>query len=174
MLDTVRQAFRRKVTIALAAAAIATVGVGAAVEAGQYWSTGSLGPATVPQGVCKYYPVWGRLDAAINPPTIYARNSTSARDAQWVRYRVFVVDGTGRTVRASNYSAFVLAYDNAPAAFSGATLFTNIPNNSKLDVRVEWWNSTSQVGALAFRVDSYQHYSGMVGPYGPISGCATW
>lgn len=174
MFNTIRQAFRRKVTIGLAAAAIATVGVGAAVEAGQYWSTGWLGSATIPQGVCKYYPVWNRLDASINPPAIYARNSTSARDAQWVRYRVFVVDGTGRSVQASNYSGFALAYDDAPASFSGTTLFTNVPNNSKLDIRIEWWNSTSQVGALAYRVDSYQHYSGMVGPSGPIGGCTKW
>lgn len=174
MFTSIRRSAIRTLAITTAAVAVSTVGIGSSASAATYWSTGSLGSATVPQGVCKYYPVWGRLDAAIDAPTIFARNTTAGQDAQWVRYRFYVVDGNGSTVQTSTYSAFALAYDNVPARFGGATLFTNIPNNSRLDVRIEWWNSTQQVGALAYRVESYKHYSGMVGPYGNLSSCAKW
>ena len=61
-----------------------------------------------------------------------------------------------------------------PAAFSGVQLFENIPNNSRLDIRIEWWDSARRLGAVAHSVTSYQHYSGKVGPYSPLAYCSKW
>lgn len=169
---------RKKALLTLIAAVLTvtalTLGLTAnKADAATYWSTGAVGSAQLPRGVCKFHNAWGRLDASINAPTIYARDyrAGGGNDWAWVRYRVFVVDSRGQTVQASSYSSWAVAYDNQPAALSGATTFQNVPNGARLDIRVEWWNSTSMVGALAFRVGHYNHYSGMVGPLGPMDSC---
>lgn len=174
MFTSLRRSVLTAFAMSVAAASMITVGNADRVSAATYWSSGSVGYATVPQGVCTYHNSWRRLDASIDPPAIYARNTTAAQDWQWVRYRVFVVDAFGQTVQSSGYSAFVVAYDNVPATFSGRTTFTNVPDGSRIDLRIEWWSPTQQVGALAHRVDSYLHYSGMVGPFGNMSSCAKW
>jgi hypothetical protein len=163
MNTSIHRSVRRMIAAALVVVVVAIAGTCSIASAATYWSTGTLGSATIPNGVCKFNSAWGRLDAAIDPPSIYARNTTSAVDAQWVRYQVYVVDARGVTVRSSGYSGFALAYDNRPAPFSGATKFENIPSGSKLDVRIEWWNSTQMVGALAFRVEGYTQITGTNG-----------
>lgn len=138
-------------------------------------SSGSIGTATIPQGVCRYLGAWNQLNIETAPPSIYARNNRpgAGNDSQWVRYQVFL-EVNGKPVRASSYSGFAIAYDNSPAKFSGLTTFAAVPDGSRLLVGIEWWNSTTKLGELVYRVDSYIHYSNNVGPYGPMSSCARW
>ena len=167
----------RSIAAKLASAALGAIALSAIVvspaAASTYWWTGNVGTATIPQGVCRYYSAWNRLDMAIDPPAIYARNNTvgAGNDSQWVRYRVFVVNSSGAAVQSSPYSGFAVAYDNSPARFSGATLFNGVPNNSRIDFRIEWWNSSSQVGALAHRVDRYVIHNGQPWPVGTYDSC---
>jgi hypothetical protein len=167
----------RNAVATVVAAVLVSMLLGAGpASAATYWSTGTVANASVPRGTCRYYDGWGRLDAMIAAPSVYAAdlNHGAGNDAAYVRYRAFAVDRYGRTVQSSGYSGWAIAYDNKPATWSGTTVFQDVPNVTRIDIRIEWWAPNTMIGALAYRVTSYDHYVGQMGPMGPMESCGKY
>ena len=100
------------------------------------------------------------VDLTAASPRAYAKNlhAGGGNDAAWVRFRVFVVNAnTGATVTSSSYSSWARATDVSPATWSGGTVFSLTGGGSyRVETRVEWWSSTSQIGWIADRTTSYR------------------
>lgn len=67
------------------------------------------------------------------------------------------------------------AWDNSPAAFSGAPLVvTNIPEFSTVHIGVEFSPGGYVGGSSLHRVDRYVQYSGGMGPFSGLNSCSKW
>jgi hypothetical protein len=155
-------------------ALVASVGgglIGQPASAARLTSSGTIGYVGLPTGKCTHYPSWKRLDVTVSPPAIYAPDvrAGSGNDSAWVRYEVYAIDRNNNLVTWSNSSAWVTAYDNTPASFTGAPLtFTNIPDFTTVWMYVEWYGA----GNAVYKLDSYQLYvKGLSLPYGPADSC---
>lgn len=174
---------RRPLRAALAALAVIGALAAGALAAGPasadtYSSGGAPGTYTAYQVRCQYQnrQTSGAMVMTVTPPRVYARNYTAGagNDSSWARYRLFVVNAlTGATIQASGYSGWVLATDNVPATWSGTTTFSQAwQGNYRIETRIEWSTSTTQLGWAADRTYQYQYYNMYnVGPFGPISSC---
>ncbi|MCW2637546.1 MAG: hypothetical protein JWQ99_3913 [Blastococcus sp.] len=156
----------------------AVVGFASPAGATVIGSSGATGVSSVGQGACEYLPAWGNLRVSEAPPTIYARNyrSGGGNDWQYVRYSIALIDAaSGAVLQQTGYSGAAVAWDNAPARFSGQTsLLANWRGNYRMLVTIEWLDTTGRtvLGRAYQRVDSYRYWSNAVGPYGPFSSCA--
>jgi hypothetical protein len=153
--------------------------------AAAFWSTGAIGPSKTYVGNCRYYDYWQDIGLTTPAPEVYARNNRAGggNDWQWVRYRVYVINRyTGSTSSPDGWSDWQQAWDNSYARFtrqsSGALhLSAKYPHSYRLEMRVEWWNQTSMLGAVAHRITPYRYsfgggwsgnydYCGYIGSYG--------
>lgn len=159
------RAARALVALVLALTTILAAGVPAEAASSRYWSTGSTGVADVSTVGCQYHDHWRTTTMTVPPPVVSGANLSSRRDATWVRYRAYVVDANGRTVRSSSWSGWQLAHDDRALTWSGSTSFSNVPTGSRADVRVEWWNSSRMLGAAALRATDYSYRWGMATPF---------
>jgi len=164
-------AVRPILAMALAAALLPV----ASADAYQYWSTGKIGPSATPKGRCTFNNAWNNITLSTPIPTVYARNNTygAGNDAQWVRYRIYLVNTAGNTIAGpSKWSEWELARDNARAPFQNGQAFFGLnPRGAyRLDMRIEWWNSTAMLGAAAHRITAYRYYTGG-GYYGDTDPC---
>jgi hypothetical protein len=163
-------AVRRTATALLAAvAALVAVLVGAAgpASAAIFAGNGSWGYYDIGQATCRSR-LYGNskvVELTAASPRAVAKNlhAGAGNDAAWVRFRVFVVDATtGATVTSSGYSSWARANDNSFATWSGTTVFSLAGTGSyRVETRVEWWSSTSQIGWIADRTTSYREISAM-------------
>jgi hypothetical protein len=165
---------RLRVIGAIAFAAVSAAFAASPAGAYQYWSSGVTGYSETFAGTCRYLDAWRVLQLSTSPPRIYGRDLQygAGNDAQWVRFRLYLINANGAAIRENAWSDWAVAYDNRPATyFTDSRLgFTSVPAGSMIDIRVEWWQ-TGMLGAAAHRVQPYSYYSGMQGPFGPMSGC---
>jgi hypothetical protein len=168
------RACRLAAGLVCAAMIVAAVAVPKANAAGFYASGGVIGPSQVRQARCTYQDYFRTLRLSTAAPAVYAPNQRAGggNDWSWVRWRSFLVDRNGNTIARNNYSEFEAAWDNAPASFASGQAFDRVPAGSRIDIRIEWWNSTRQIGWVAYRVMSYVKYNGQVGPLGQLDSCA--
>ena len=169
---------RRRLASAAAAAASATLltTVGAApAQAYEYRSGGDTGHSnTSGTGKCKQT-TWRTLVVSAEPPAVTGVDLLGgAKDYTWVRYKAYLVNAyNGATVEQTGWSGWLQAADNQVATWSGiSTLSGDLRGNYVMDYRIEWWNSTRQLGWEAHRVGKYNFYNDYnVGPFGPFSSC---
>lgn len=168
-----RRRFARLAKLATIAAVVASIAGGVLAQpasAARLSSSGTIGYVGLPTGKCTTYPAWKRLDVAVAPPAIYApdRWAGAGNDSAWVRYEVYVISRSGSLIRASNSSAWALASDNRAAYFPGAdTLFTNVPDFSKVWIYVEWYG----LGKAAYALDRYELSVSGLSSNGPGDSC---
>ena len=152
---------RLLVAVALVVAAVLTTVTPA--SAAIYDGRGAFGAYVAPQIDCRHK-VWGTtgvLQMTIPAPTVYARNyrAGAGNDGAYIRYAAYVVDArTGGVLYRTGYSGWAYAYDNRPAAFSGAAMFSPDWRGSYVvDYRIEWWapGGTAPLGWVAHRADRY-------------------
>ena len=169
--------FARSIVVILVAVLALQVIAAPAAHAYVYSSGGAPGTSRVYRGACRFMRtnLNGWLRTVTDPPDIYARNYRYGygNDSQYVRYRAFLVNAyTGATVDSTGYTAWTLARDNAPAQFTGYTVFDAYwRGNYVVDYRIEWWAGGGVSGWAAQRIDSYNAYYQNVGPEGPYSTC---
>jgi hypothetical protein len=166
-----------KRSLLVVAALVAILVTAGSASAYQYWSTGAIGPSATSKGRCTFNNAWNNITLSTPIPTVYARDNTygAGNDAQWVRYRIYLVDAAGNDIgQPTTWSEWELAYDNARAPFTnGQAFFSLNPRGAyRLDMRIEWWNSTSMLGATAHRITSYGYYTGG-GYFGDLDPCRT-
>jgi hypothetical protein len=171
---TTRKSFR--VVLATGLVALAAALASGDASAYRYWTTGAVGPSSTYPGICRYMDAWRLLQISTPPPLVFARDNNygGGNDAQWVRFRTFLVSTGGSTIRANDYSEWRVAYDNSPAAFSPSDPrlgFTGVPDGSMIDIRIEWWRN-GMLGAVADRVYPYAYFRGATGPFGWAAFCA--
>ena len=111
--------------VVVATACAVAIGVGVIAQpavAGQTYLGGTSGYVVLPTATCYYKETFNQNNVKIPAPQIYAAdvNWGGGNDGNWTRYVVYVLDPNGQVVRTSNYSGWAYAYDNRPAAFSGA------------------------------------------------------
>jgi hypothetical protein len=134
----------------------------------QYWSTGSIGPSTTYVGHCRYYDAWNDIGLTTPAPEVYARNNYAGwgNDWQWVRFKVFIINrNNGDVYTPDGWSEWQKAWDNTPADFDWASagamhMSAKYPHSYRAEVRIEWWNQTSMLGASAHRITSYRYSFG--------------
>lgn len=150
----------------------------------QYWSTGATGTSTTSVGYCRFYDYARDLGLTTPSPSIYARNNRygAGNDWQWVRFRTHLQNRYTGAWSVVGWSEWAVAYDNSPARFSSPNqgfqhLSSRYPHSYRLEVRIEWWNQTSMLGAVAHRISPYRYsfgggwsgyydYCGYIGEYG--------
>ena len=158
---TVRRTFSALVAAAAALLAV-LAGAVAPASAAIFAGNGSWGYYNVGQATCRsrLYGNTQGVELTAASPIAYAKDlhAGGGNDSAWVRFRVFVVNAsTGATVTSSGYSGWARALDNSAASWSGNTVFTLAGGgNYRVETRVEWWNSTSQIGWVADRTTSYR------------------
>jgi hypothetical protein len=134
-------------------------------SAAVYAGGGSFGASFAPTIDCRYK-VWvttGVLQMTIPAPTVYAHDyrAGAGNDGAYIRYAAYVVDArTGGTVYGTGWSGWAYAYDNRPAAFTGAATYNAAwRGNYVVDYRIEWWapGGTTPLGWVAYRADRYSY-----------------
>ncbi|MBC9820812.1 hypothetical protein [Terrabacter sp. MAHUQ-38] len=132
-------------------------------SAATYASGGYVGSYAAPQIDCRHK-IWGTtgvLQMTAPAPTVYARNyrAGAGNDGAYVRYAVYFVDArTGAVLNRTGWSGWSYAYDNRPAAFSGAAMYSPDWRGSYVvDYRIEWWapGGATPLGWVAHRADRY-------------------
>jgi len=174
----IRLATPIRLIVVTATALLSLVSLNAPAQAAIYAAGGTWGPYTQADATCrsKIYGTSKVVDMSVPAPRVYARNvrTGAGNDWAWVRIRAFVVNAsTGAVVTSSGYSSWSYATDAAPATWSGTTNFSlNGNGNYRVDHRIEYWNSTVQVGWAADRINRFRlinSYSTSIGTFGSCS-----
>jgi hypothetical protein len=151
----------------------------APAEASVLATTGTVGPTRTVPGNCIIQDAFGTVTVSTQAPVIYAANYTAGagNDSAWVRWRSVVIDNYGGQT-SLGWSAYSLARDNAPAAYSGAQVLRNLPafvggdpNRPwayRLRIEIQWWSGNVKLGASWNATDSFTYFKGgaNVGGYG--------
>ena len=174
----IRLATPIRLLVVTATALLSLLTLNGAADAAIYAAGGNWGPYTQADATCRsrIYGTSKVVDLTVPAPRVYANNahSGSGNDWAWVRIRAFVVNAsTGATVTSSGYSSWSYATDTTPATWSGTTNFSlNGNGNYRVDHRIEYWNSTTQVGWAADRITRYRlinSYGAGIGTFGSCS-----
>lgn len=174
----IRLATSFRFLLVTATALLSLLSLNAPAQAAIYAAGGNWGPYTQADATCRsrIYGTSKVVDLTVPAPRVFAKNvyAGSGNDWAWVRIRAFVVDAnTGATVTSSGYSAWSYATDTAPATWSGTTNFSlNGNGNYRVDHRIEYWNSTVQVGWAADRINRFRlinSYGTSIGTFGSCS-----
>lgn len=178
MHDTIR--FRR-VTAAVAVLVLLVPGVVAADQAVSH--RGAVGAHSLTDSAeyagarCLYDDEQNVDRVRVRPPTVFARDRTSARDRQWVGWVVELQyrpdDGAWSTVQKSA-AAKVLAWEDSPAPFRQRTVTVAHPRGSgawRVVSRMLWYRpgtSSTWQGTARHRITSYDY---PLAPPGSLSWC---
>jgi hypothetical protein len=181
----------RRIAIVLAVAAIAVVATEGAGAARLVSWDGKYGSVYVNEpGAQCYFPfgINGAYRYVLTyPPKVWAFNATAYRDWNWIRFRTHVVNTvTGARTASAPWSAWSLAYDDTPAAYSGTQQlaissgsgmdYSQYPGNSIVQIEIEWWTQTSRIGGITAAVAYYEQLvaagtqQGTIS-YGYTTGC---
>jgi hypothetical protein len=169
-------------TLAIAAAGI---GAGRADAAKFITMDGAHGAAYVDEpGAMCYFPdgLNGLRFLITYRPRMYAQDTSSGRDWNWVRYRPRIVNyWTGALVAVRPWSEWQVAYDNTAAQFArvdwaplqaspSVNDMTQWAGNSVSQVEMEWWTQTQRIGGATLQVSYYQTYFIPSAPAGYLQG----
>jgi hypothetical protein len=153
----------RRALVGLGLVVASVVGVVGPANAVTWTSSGAVGPSYTPQIDCRHkiYGTTGVLQMTAPAPTVYARDyrAGAGNDGAYVRYVAYLMDARTRAILASTaYSGWSYAYDNRPAAFSGAAQFSPDWRGSYLiGYGIEWWapGGSAPLGATFQTSDRY-------------------
>jgi hypothetical protein len=102
------------------------------------------------------------------PPLVYALDTTGSKDWNWIRFRTNVVNyWTGARIHTTPWSEWRVAYDDAPAPFtgtqqvaltstSGSLDLAQWPGTARSQVEIEWWTQTNRIGGGTLEVSYYE------------------
>lgn len=129
-----------------------------AAQADVYAGRGWAGWNSVPNAPCQA--VSGGVRLTAQPPYVKSPDFNIGQvDSTWARYKVYLVDAyTGATISSSNWSGWLLTYDNRVTTWTGSAAFTTGSSWYYLDYRIEWWIGNNFYGWQANRVTSYYYY----------------
>jgi hypothetical protein len=154
---------RRLASVAVAAAVVIPIAGASAAQAVTMDRVGAPGTYTTYQASCesRLFANSRVVSMSAPPPRVFARNNRAGagNDWSWVRYRAMVRnESTGALVVASGYSGWSYATDVSPATWSGWDSFqvagSSVPY--RILYIIEWWNSTTQTGAVSDSLQSYR------------------
>jgi hypothetical protein len=144
---------------------------------------GSFGPHALidgleyPGATCRYDGDLNLASVRVRPPTVFARNRTSARDLQWVGWVVELQyrsdDGTFSTVQKSSVVK-VMGLDDTPAPFRRRTVSIDRPRGSgswRVVSRMIWYKpgtSSTWQGTARHRITFYDY---PLAPPGAVTFC---
>jgi hypothetical protein len=167
-----------RLLLVTATALLSLLSLNAPAHAAIYAAGGNWGPYTQADATCRsrIYGTSKVVDISVPTPRVFANNAHygSNNDWAWVRVRAFVVNAsTGAVVTSSGYSSWSYATDVTPASWSGVTTFSmNGNGNYRVDHRIEYWNSSVQVGWVADRINRFRlinTYGAGIGTFGSCS-----
>jgi hypothetical protein len=167
----------RVAAIAGTAALVLLVCLSASAEAYIYAGGGYRGATNTIDAHCRYVRTnaQGYLTTSAAPPGVTGADLRAGwgNDWTWVRYRAYLVDSGGNTLQTSGWSGWQQVRDDQAARWSGVTSFSSHWSGAyRIDLRIEWWNSSSMIGWEAHRITRYKYFDMYnIGPYGPFSSC---